>query len=109
MFSHNLTELRKNKKVTQAEMADILGVARTTYSSYEQGRRTPDAEIQKKIADFFDVTLDFLHGRPETSLDKSDMSKEQLTVAAHIDDDVTEEEMEDILNYIEFIKNKHRK
>mgnify|MGYP003606731628 CR=1 FL=1 len=109
MFSHNLTELRKNKKITQAEMADILGVARTTYSSYEQGRRTPDAEIQKKIADFFKVSLDFLHGRPESKIDKSEMSKEQLTVAAHIDDDVTEEEMEDILNYIEFIKNKHRK
>ena len=109
MFSYNLTELRKSKKLTQAEMADILGVARTTYSSYEQGRRTPDVEIQNKIADYFSVSLDYLHGRPEQHIEESKMSKEQMTVAAHIDDDVTDEEMEDILNYIEFIKNKHRK
>lgn len=109
MFSYNLTALRKKKKLTQAEMADILGVARTTYSSYEQGRRTPDAEIQNKIADYFSVSLDYLHGRPEQNTSENKMSKEQLTVAAHIDENVTDEEMEDILNYIEFIKKKHRK
>lgn len=63
MFEYNLTKLRKSKKMTQSEMGDTLDVARTTYSSYEQGRRMPDAEIQNKIADFFNVTLDFLHGR----------------------------------------------
>lgn len=55
MFGQKLTELRKQKNLTQAELAKILGVARTTYSSYEQGRRKPDDEIQKKIADYFGV------------------------------------------------------
>lgn len=63
MFADNLKQLRKRKQHTQTDMAERLGVAKTTYASYEQGRRMPDAEIQKKIADFFDVTLDELHGR----------------------------------------------
>lgn len=116
MFRYRLLELRKTKKLTQTEMADILGIARTTYSSYEQGRRMPDSEIQNKIADYFKVTLDYLHGRTEKpnqtiiiNNDESTPSAKALTVAAHIDDDVTDDQMEDILNYIEFITNKHKK
>lgn len=51
------------------------------------------------------MTLDYLHGREQ----KSSFSTKQMTVAAHIDDEVTEEQMEDILNYIDFIKQKHAK
>jgi len=66
MFSQRLIDLRKSRNLTQSEMAKILDVARTTYSSYEQGRRMPDADIQNRIADYFDVTLDYLHGRKKT-------------------------------------------
>lgn len=63
VFSTNLQKLRKQKRLTQVEMAKTLGVAKTTYASYEQNRRMPDNNIQNKIADFFNVTLDELHGR----------------------------------------------
>ncbi len=63
MIGEKLFELRKRKKKTQLEMAKILGIAKTTYSSYEQNRRTPDSEMQIKIADYFDITLDELNGR----------------------------------------------
>lgn len=67
MFAERLKELRKSKKhLTQQDMANILGVAKTTYASYEQGKRTPDADLQNKIADYFGVTLDYLHGRNQT-------------------------------------------
>lgn len=65
MFGHILTDLRKQKRLTQKDMAKILGVARTTYSSYEQGRRMPDTDLQNTIADFFGVSLDYLHGRSD--------------------------------------------
>lgn len=93
MFGDTLMKLRKSKNLTQSDIAKILGVARTTYSSYEQNRRMPDAEIQIKIADYFDVSLDYLHGRGKNNI--SD------TIAAHIDSNASEEEMEEILAYIE--------
>ncbi|MFR4285576.1 MAG: helix-turn-helix domain-containing protein [Enterococcus italicus] len=107
MFGHRLMDLRKQKKLTQAEMADILGVARTTYSSYEQGRRTPDVDIQNKIADYFKVSLDYLHGREKPKEDAVTSAKIK-TIAAHIDDDATEEDMKEILNFIDYI-NKRKK
>lgn len=106
MFAQQLKKLRKRTPhLTQMDMAKELGIAKTTYASYEQGKRTPDIEMQNRIADFFNVTLDYLHGRER----KSSFSTKQMTVAAHIDDEVTEEQMEDILNYIDFIKQKHAK
>lgn len=106
MFAQQLKELRKRTPhLTQMDMAKELGIAKTTYASYEQGKRTPDIETQNKIADFFDVSLDYLHGREP----QNTFSAKQMTVAAHIDEEVTEEQMEDILNYIDFIKQKHGK
>ena len=103
MFAQQIKKLRKRTPhLTQMDMAKELGIAKTTYASYEQGKRTPDIEMQNKIADFFNVTLDYLHGREQ----KSSFSTKQMTVAAHIDDEVTEEQMDDILNYIDFIKQK---
>lgn len=100
MFAERLKELRKSKPhLTQQRMADVLGVAKTTYASYEQGKRTPDTDLQNKIADYFGVSLDYLHGRTD------EKEKGSTLVAAHIDDDVSEEDMEDILKYIEFRKN----
>lgn len=63
MFAQIITELRKSRtKLTQSDMAKVLGVAKTTYSSYEQGKRMPDMEIQKKLANYYDVSLDYLNG-----------------------------------------------
>lgn len=84
MFAERLKELRKSKPhLTQTDMAKMLGVAKTTYASYEQGKRTPDTEMQNKIADYFDVTLDYLHGRTDkkhyydlTEKDERDIAKE---------------------------------
>lgn len=63
MLSQQLKSLRNRKKLTQSELAKIIGVARTTYAMYEQGQREPDYETLIKIADYFDVTTDQLLGR----------------------------------------------
>lgn len=101
MFAEKLKELRKSKRhLTQQNMADILGVAKTTYASYEQGKRTPDTDLQNKIADYFGVSLDYLHGRTD------DKEKAPTLVAAHLDDDLTEEQMDEVNNFIDFIKQR---
>lgn len=63
MLGIRLRSLREQKKLTQAEMATKIGVARTTYAMYEQNKREPDNEILQKLADYFEVSTDYLLGR----------------------------------------------
>lgn len=55
-----LKALRKGKGVTQQEMADYLGITRQAYCNYEAGKRSPDNGTLFKLAEYFDVSLDFL-------------------------------------------------
>jgi methanogenic corrinoid protein MtbC1 len=66
-FSSRLRELRTRRKLRQKDLAEKLGVAQTTVANYEQGSRFPGERTLEKIADFFDVSLDYLLGRAESS------------------------------------------
>lgn len=69
-------------------------------------KSTPGIDKVEKVADFFNVSVDYLLGRTSTPI--AELSKEVETIAAHIDDDVTDEELENIRNYIDFIKSQRR-
>lgn len=60
-----LKELRKSLCLTQQQVAMNLGIAQQKYQQYESGKYQPDIDTLIKIADFFDVTLDYLLGRSE--------------------------------------------
>ncbi len=62
MFSENLRVLRKNYKLTQQEVADILGIDRSTYTFYEAGKSNPTKENIIKLCDIFNVTVGYLLG-----------------------------------------------
>jgi transcriptional regulator with XRE-family HTH domain len=89
MFGDRLKKLRISKKLRQIDMAEKLGIARTTYAMYEQGMREPDYDTLKKLADFFDVTVDYLlTGRTETtSHELNDLSPEDLEILEKIKSD----------------------
>jgi len=60
-----LKYLRKLDNLKQKEMADELGIRYTTYSNYENNNRTPSKETLEKIADYFNITVDFfLYDKP---------------------------------------------
>lgn len=65
MLTEILAKLRTAKKITQADLAKKLGIARTTYAGYENGSRKPDPDTLQKLADVFDVTVDYLLGRSD--------------------------------------------
>jgi methanogenic corrinoid protein MtbC1 len=67
-FATRLRELRNNRGLRQKDLAQALGLAQTTIANYEQKSRFPDEQILDRIADYFEVTLDFLLGRAEVSL-----------------------------------------
>ena len=62
-FKEMLKYLRVRDNLSQAELADKLGVAKSTISMYEVGKREPDFETLEAIADFFNVDMNFLLGR----------------------------------------------
>ena len=62
-FCKRLIHLRTINDLTQKELADILNIERSTLSSYETGRRYPTISVLIRIADTFDVSIDYLLGR----------------------------------------------
>ena len=57
-----LKELRDEVGLSQGDIADKFSVAQNTVSSWENGKRDPDTDTVKKIAAFFDVSIDYLLG-----------------------------------------------
>jgi len=62
-FSENIKFYRKSLNFTQQQLADKLGLVRTTITSYENERNEPDTKMLIKLADIFDISLDELVGR----------------------------------------------
>ena len=63
MIFRRIRELREDRDLTQTELADYLGVRQTTYSKYELGRIEVPVEVLIKLADYYQVSLDYLVGR----------------------------------------------
>ncbi|MEK4951914.1 helix-turn-helix transcriptional regulator [Bacillus sp. FSL W8-1127] len=60
MFPQRLKSLRLSKKLSQQDMANLLGITRQAYGRYESGQSEPDIENLRKLAKFFDVSIDYL-------------------------------------------------
>lgn len=62
-----LKDLREDKDVKQKELAELLNIKQNTYSQYENGKREIPLEMLWKLADFYDVSVDYLIGRTDNS------------------------------------------
>lgn len=98
-FNENLRDVREQKGLSQKEVAEKIGVAKSTYSLYESGNREPNVQTIKKISDVLNVSADKLLG----------IDNEPMTLAAHFDgDEYTEDELEEIRQFAAFVKNKRK-
>ena len=61
-FSKQISFLRKSRNLTQKQVADGIGIAEQAYQRYEYGRK-PAFDVLIALADYFDVSLDYLVGR----------------------------------------------
>lgn len=68
MFGTILKQLRKEKKLTQMELADMLGITQQAVGKWETGRSEPDQKTLLQLAEFFSVSLDSLLGRVRAEL-----------------------------------------
>lgn len=78
-FGQKLQKLRNDRELTQKQLSKILGIKRALLSNYERGATLPSVRNLVKIADYFNVSTDFLLGRSmaQTS-DIVDLTDEQL-------------------------------
>lgn len=89
MIGNILKQLRTENGLTIAKAAETFGVATRTYSSYELEEREPNLALLNKLADFYNVSTDYLLGRTEV--------REMNTLPK---DEPTEEEVKDLENQI---------
>ena len=98
-FNDNLREARLKSGLSQKELSENIGVAKSTYSLYESGKREPNVDTIKKIASILNVSADTLLG----------LDDEPVTIAAHFDgNEYTEDELNEIRQFAEFVKNKRK-
>ena len=98
-FNENLKWAREQKGLSQKDVAEKIGVAKSTYSLYESGNREPNVQTIKKIANVLDVSADELLGIDTGS----------TTIAAHFDgEEYTEEQLERIKEFAKFIKQENK-
>lgn len=76
-----LKKTRKQYKMTQGDVAKLLGVSRSGYTYYENGRSTPSIETLKKLAVIYDTTVDEIVGMPTRKTAQGKATASSLLVA----------------------------
>lgn len=107
MFNEILVSLRKEKGLTQAELAKQLGLSASAIGNYEQGTRTPDYETLELIADYFNVSINSLFGKYS---DKGTfISDETLKFALFGgDQEITDAQLDEVKRFAKFIKERDK-
>ncbi|MGN0745823.1 MAG: helix-turn-helix domain-containing protein [Aristaeellaceae bacterium] len=65
MYFRRIRDMREDADLTQAQVAEYLGVAQTVYSRYERGYQTIPLPLLIRLADYYEVSLDYLTGRTD--------------------------------------------
>lgn len=101
-FSENLVKMRHEKKITQEQLADFLGVTKASVSKWETGNTLPDIQILPLLASYFDLTLDELLGY------ERNLSKEQIKFLYHrLADDFAEKPFEEVMEETQELVKKY--
>ena len=81
-FGDILSELREDRGLTQIELSKQLHISNSSISAYENGTRLPSIDILLNLAEFFDVTTDYLLGQTTDSVSPSLLKKEYINGAS---------------------------
>lgn len=94
-----LKNLRVSRNLKQIDMASFLGVDRTTYVKYESGTNEPSNDTIIKLADFFNVSVDYLMERTNEPTPSSSKDSIKIPVLGYVAAGIPIEAIEDILDY----------
>ena len=90
-MANRIKDLREDRDMRQSDLAEATGIDQRTISNYETGKTSPDAYALIKLADFFDVSIDYLVCR--TSADLSTDKKRNKLI------DKIREELDELRKY----------
>ena len=96
---------RKKAGMSAKELAEQLNISSSRLSNWENGTNRPDADQIAEISKILDVSADYLLGIKDTY----ETLSHPFTLAAHADGELDEEDMEEVMQYVDFIKNKKKK
>lgn len=103
VFAENLKILREKKELTQQQLADALGISRSTIGMYEKGNREPDFETLEAIADFFNINMGRLIG------DLAPTKGKWIPVLGYVRAGIPMDAVEYIIDYEEISEEMARK
>jgi transcriptional regulator with XRE-family HTH domain len=104
MLGTKLQSIRKQKKINQEEVAQFLDVKRQTYSAYERGVSVPDSLTLKKLADFFEISVEYFFDYDGNQTDKAkarNVREEKLLIFARRAEKIPDEIRERIFRNFE--------
>lgn len=110
-LENRLKILRKENKYTQEDVAKKLGLTKSAYGYYEQGKTVPDAHTISKLANIFDVSTDYILGLTDEKNPKKEINN-ATTIAAHRLEDIEQlpdDAIDEINNYIDLMRLKYLK
>lgn len=101
MFSDNLKQLRKAKGITQTQFASEFNISAGTIAMWETGKRMPDTEMLRKIAQFFNVSIDYLLDNEKSPLDDTkEPEDEELIILNRNAKKLSEEQQKILLDVV---------
>lgn len=104
-----IRSLRKEHKISQTELAKYVHVSQATVTAWETGKAEPSSSALNSLADYFNVTADYLLGRTKERNNNAKLSDNQKLVAYSIDPDISDEERRDIIEMVKIaMKNRRR-
>ncbi len=106
ILGKRIKELRLEINLNQSEFANILNIRNTTLSQYENGINIPNDDMKIKIADYFNVSVDYLLGRS----DNRNYKDEIIANAFHqvSTDGLSQEDIDFVKAMVEQLKNKKK-
>lgn len=101
MYGKRIKKLRLEEGFKQKDLAEKLGISASSVGMYEREERQPDAETLKTIADFFDVSVDYILGNSNKRDHKNLTAKDKRDISRTLDElaDQIENHEGEILNY----------
>lgn len=102
----NLKKLRDDNKISQDRLSKSLGVSRSTIAMWETNGSQPDNDMLQRLADFFNVSVDYILGRTDEPFSVNQQLSGLDFALYGETKDLTDEEKQDILDYVRYKKSK---